>query len=311
MDITKEQLISNFEPKRQAANKKASTLLTIGIPLTVIGAILLIITFSSESIEGLLPVFMILSIVAGIALISFGLSIKNKAIKALVTQLRTVVYDKYFPDREENSNMGMSLDEIMYPGFFEHPDRYHMDGFMSAVWDGIPFKQSNYKLERREVHHDKNGTHVEYVTYAQGTMYFFDFEREFGQTVKIIEKKSALGNNRGLKKAETEFIEFNKKFHIYASDETQVFYLLTPQIQEKILALEKVFKGSFHMAFIGSDLWIAINDSGSSVSFSLKEPLTSETIDGLERVIAAPKLLIDNLGLAKVKFKKDAGTVIK
>jgi hypothetical protein len=52
---------------------------------------------------------------------------------------------------------------------------------------------------------------------------------------------------------------------------------LTPQIQEKILALEAKFKGKFYMAFIGNELYIAVNDSDASDRDSLSRRITAET----------------------------------
>ena len=107
---------------------------------------------------------------------------------------------------------------------------------------------------------------------------------------------------------ETEYIAFNKKFQILTSDETLVFYLLTPQIQEKILSLESKFKGKFYMAFIGNELFIAVNDSDQSIVIPFKTPITVETLTPVVECLAIPAVFINLLGLNKNKFLKDAGT---
>ena len=100
---------------------------------------------------------------------------------------------------------------------------------------------------------------------------------------------------------------FNKKFQVLTSDETLVFYLLTPQIQEKILSLEGKFKGQFYMAFVGNELYIAVNDSDQSVTIPFSKPITVEVLTPIVECLAIPAVFINLLGLAKAKFQKDAG----
>ena len=83
----------------------------------------------------------------------------------------------------------------------------------------------------------------------------FDFKREFNQVVKVLETRGLGANVRGLEKIDTESINFNEKFDTYTSDSLTAFYVLTPQIQEKLLELETKFKGSIFFAFMNGKFY--------------------------------------------------------
>lgn len=144
-----------------------------------------------------------------------------------------------------------------------------------------------------------------------GTLFRFDFERDFDAVVRVLEKTSFINfAPRGMKKVETEFIAFNKKFLTYTDDEQLVFYLLTPQIQEKIMSLETMVKGSFYLAFTDNHLYIAVDDNWTSIKVSVTKQFSVEDAERLIALLAIPAIFIDELGLSKTKYKKDAGTTV-
>jgi hypothetical protein len=235
--------------------------------------------------------------------------LKSTYSRRLRQTLNGVVNQVLFPKRVELPREGLNLKLLLKPGFFAVPDRYLYSDFMSSTYEGIPFERAKYDLQREETTTDSKGhTTTTYNTYAKGTMYHFTYERDFGQIVKVLEKQGffSLGH-QGLTKVETEYILFNKKFLVLASDETTVFYLLTPQIQEKILSLEGKFRGQFYMAFIGNELFIAVNDSDTSIQVPWKEKATLENLMPVVECFAIPAVFIKLLGLNKNKFLKDAG----
>jgi hypothetical protein len=64
------------------------------------------------------------------------------------------------------------------------------------------------------------------------------------------------------------------------------------------------------MAFIGDELFIAVNDSDTSISIPFKTPITVETLTPVIECLAIPAVFITLLGLNKTKFQKDAGTTL-
>ena len=192
----------------------------------------------------------------------------------------------------------------MSPNFFSVPDRYYFKNMATSDYGGFSWFMHDYKLQRRHV--DKDGN-VSYTTYAEGKFYYFDFKREFNQIVKVVEK-AFLGNvtfDTRLKTVETESVDFNKKFKIYCSDPLTAFYILTPQMQEKIMKFEKEFNGRFYMSFYKSCLCICLEGIENYKSCNIYSSLHGSKIARLEKYILFPKLIIDELKLSSDKFNSD------
>jgi hypothetical protein len=302
-------LVTNFETERAKKRQTCKVLLLIGFIALPLGIVLFLLNFMLQWDSGVATSFALLFIIAGLAVLCAAPLVKRSYTKRVGQTLSGVVNQILFPKRVELPREGLNEKLLLKPGFFAVPDRYLYSDFMSSTYEGIPFERAKYDLQREETTTDSKGhTTTTYNTYAKGTMYHFTYERDFGQIVKVLEKQGffSLGH-QGLTKVETEYILFNKKFLVLASDETTVFYLLTPQIQEKILSLEGKFRGQFYMAFIGNELFIAVNDSDTSIQVPWKEKATLENLMPVVECFAIPAVFIKLLGLNKNKFLKDAG----
>lgn len=311
MNATLSAMINSFEKERQVAYKRYKIMLALGWPFLAAAPIFAIVAFSQGWGEWSYAIVGILFI-AGVVFLIIGYASKANFVNKVASRLQAEVNAELFPNAQYSPDTGFTLEKTMYPGFFEEPDRYFTRGYMTASYQGIQFERAHYQLQRRERHTDKNGNvYYTYSDYAVGTMYHFIYGRDFGAIVKVLEKSGWQPNNSGLTKKETEWIVFNKKFNVYTSDETLVFYLLTPQIQEKIIDLEPKTKGQFYMAFIDQSLFIAVNDWDKSIEIPFRKPLTPESAQGLIEAMAIPAVFITLLGLTKTKFEANAGVNYK
>lgn len=313
MAVKLEDFVKMFEDRRKTERKNYFILVGIGAVLIVVGIILFVMGFlnGDEMFAALL--IGIGLVFAGLIVLSIGLTRKKKYLRYCFTTLDDAVTKDIFPQSVKDSKRGLLYNELMKPGFFATPDRYIGRDYLTSVYDGISFEKAHYDLQRRQETTDSKGhTTVTYVSFAVGTMYRFVFERDFGQEVKVLERKGILSvASGGLKKVETEFIAFNKKFMVLASDDTTVFYLLTPQIQEKIMSLESRFKGQFYLAFIGNELFIATNDNDETIAFPWSVPVTAESLQPIVETMAIPAVFIKLMGLNKTKFLHNAGAEFK
>jgi len=304
------KMIASFESERQGVLKTFKTLSLIGWPVLGVFAILAIVAYLLKWPEYVLFISIPLALV-GLAIGSAAIAKQKAFCKAVGTRLQAQINQELFPDAKYSPN-GLPIQLILKPGFFEMPDRYYTADYMGASYQGIEFEKGHYRLQRRETHTDGKGhTTTTYVDYAVGTMYHFIYGRDFGGTLKVLEKSSfGFSRSGGLPKYETEFITFNKKFGVFSSDQQLVFYLLTPQIQEKILSLEGKAAGQFYMAFMKNELFVAINDSDNTVSIPFFKPLDEASMGGIVEYMSIPAVFIDLLGLTRAKFEKNAGVNI-
>ena len=281
-----------FETYRQEVCKKANKYLIVGIILCVLGFALMMV----------IPYIFILFFV-GIVLLCINASMKSKLSKKFKNEFIISYVKEIYPDSTYDPYVGISLDRILEPGFFKRPDRWHLEDYLKASYDGVPFEMSDFTFEERHVTTDSKGnTRTTYVTYAKGRFMIFDFKRDFNQVLKVTETAYLGLNTHGLEKIETESVDFNKKFKTYSSNPLTAFYVLTPQIQLKLLELESKFKGSIFFGYMKGKLFVAITDGVSILDINASKKISENTMAILESQLILPASIINELGLSSDKF---------
>ena len=303
-----DKLYENFEKIRKSKVKQFVAFAIFGIILIVVGILFLLDVFQLE--VGETAYIGICFFIGGVIFFTIGSLAKTSFSKYVRNNSEKAVRDHLFPDAVLKPDEGFALPIIMTPGFFSKPDRYEGSEYMSGSYKGVKFDKAAYDLKKKHTTTDSKGnTTTTYVTYAKGTLYRFSFARSF-ETVKIIEKQGAISfgiMNKGLETVETEYILFNRKFKVLSNDKTTVFYLLTPQIQEQIIDLEKRYKGNFYLCYMGNTLYVAVNDNGETARVPLFKEVSEETMRPIKEFYGAPAVFIDALSLDSNKFKENAG----
>lgn len=218
--------------------------------------------------------------------------------------IKDIVKDKY-PDGTYNHRDRISQQYINSLNFYQRPDRHSGEDLITGSFNGVTFKASDIHMEERvETRDSKGNVQVSYQTIFKGRWYHFEFEREFEHVLQVKEGRFVGAAARNLKKYETESILFNKKFKVFSSDQSYVFYQLTPVLLEKILELEGMHRGSLQLMYHKNCLDIAVNDSSDSFEIKLKTPLVKESIAHIIGDIDMPAAIINEFNLDSEKFKK-------
>lgn len=289
-----EEKIKEFEEYRKEVCKKANKYYYIGIAIIVVGIVLMM----------LYPLLVLVCIVGGVY-IGIGSSMKTKLSNEFKSKFVVELVKEMYPDSVYQPTGGIPLAELLEPGLLTKPDRYTTEDYLKAEYDGVPFEMCDFDFKERRTTTDGRGhTTTTYVTYAKGRYMIFDFKREFTQTVKVVENTQLGVNTRGLEKIETESVDFNKKFKTYSSDPVTAFYVLTPQIQLKLLELESKFKGSIYFAYLKGKMYVVIADGVSILNVNASKPITHQTYEMLESQLILPASVINELGLADSKFNE-------
>ena len=283
-----------FESYRQQICKKANIYLIIGVILCILGVALMT----------MLDYFIILLII-GFVLICINSSMKSKLSKQFKNEFIISYVKEIYPDSVYNPRSGIPVDRILEPGFLKRPDRWHSEDYLKASYDGVGFEMSDFTFEERHVTTDgKGNTRTTYVTYAKGRFMIFDFKREFNQVLKVVETAYLGLNTHGLEKVETESVDFNKKFKTYSSNPLTAFYVLTPQVQLKLLELESKFKGSIFFAYMKGKLYVTITDGISILDIDASKKISENTMATLDSQLMLPAAIINELGLSSDKFSR-------
>jgi len=228
---------------------------------------------------------------------SFRSLIKNELIITLLKdQFDNVNYDaKGF----------ISIPRINETQMVRRPDRFHGEDYIRGTYKGVDFEVSDIDLKQRvETRDSKGNVTVSYQTYFKGRWYIYKYDKRFKDVLKISESRWAGMSTKGLIKIDTESMEFNKKFSIFASNQEFGFYLITSSMIEKFLELEKMHRGSILYYFANNELHIGVNDNRDYMELSIKTPLNEESLKSFMADIDLIPAIINELRLDSSKFKQ-------
>ena len=208
-------------------------------------------------IQGIFALFGIITMVIGIVLLvkrgkvkkEFNAIYKNEVVKA--------VLDRHFEDVYYNYEHGFDRNYVMNMTLITSGNRYRTEDYLRAKYRGVNFEQADVVIENETTDSDGNSTTT---TYFRGRIIVIDFPKQT-EFVRTTSKK--FGYTRHLRKGEYPYVEmenvvFNKNFYTYARDSVEAFYILTPQMMEKLMEIVGTY-GNVGVSCFGGKMNIAIN----------------------------------------------------
>ena len=282
----------------------------IGIIITII-VTAIVTTFSLN--------FIMIPIVLGIIITSLSTAkLKTKykitfkkifVVKALESKFSDLIYE---PSR------GIPYETISGTNMMRMGDRYHSEDYISAKYKGIKFEQADVHIEEEHTSTDSDGhTTTTYETIFKGRWMIFDFNKSFKEDVQIVQKgfgnskvktMSLFGKKDDLfKKVSMESESFNQKFNVYAQNEHDAFYIITPSLMTRIEKLDDLNKGKLLLCFVNNRLHIGIYDNKDSFEPNsvFKKINEEELIKKISGDIEMITQFVDELNLDNDLFKKE------
>ena len=262
--------MEDLESARQSYASKLKRLITIGVIVFMIVAVISIIGFSSS---GFSPVFIvtlpaigifITAIFAVIALISTkkDAATYRKLYKAYFVErnLRQIFTDIYY-----NHEQGMPKEVLKSTDMMRTGDIYRSNDFTSGKYKDVAFSQADVEIQ--EEHTDSDGD-TTYVTIFKGRWMVFEFPKTFSFRLEVVQKwfsahkkpSKDKTTNRKIEKISTESTTFNKKFNVYAEDGFEAYYILDPAFIDHIEKLSESHKGRLLLCFVDNKLHVGLND---------------------------------------------------
>lgn len=259
--IDEQRLLESFSKcaKKQRNFKKMLRLIVVIIPVSVIlsmligGVIGVILNFLPFIMVPVLIIYLIMNSVKGYNNSDYTINDYKAYVikKAIEGQVEGLVYEPRF-----------GLPESVYSDLnvMRHGNRYHKEDLITGKYKNVYFVQSDLKVQ-----YESNGEHDTTTTYFRGRWIAIDYPKKFNGTVVIIDNSFAYGVKRKeLEKIQLENPNFNNMFTVRASDMQLGYYLLTPQLVEKIMELKQSTNGNIIACFKNGYLHIFINDGKDS-----------------------------------------------
>ena len=278
------------------------------IVFTIMGIFLLM--GYSNAVIGL-----ILSLVCIIVLAIITLKPSKEYKKRFKSEIVKKALEEKFTDLEYDPNKGMPYSVIASTKMMRMGDIYHSEDYISGKYKDIKFEQADVHIEEEYQTTDSEGhTETHYVTIFMGRWMIFDFNKSFKADVQISQKgfgnskvRKHFGKKEELfKEVAMESEEFNKRFKVYAQNEHDAFYIITPQLMERIQRLDDKNKGKLLFCFIDNRLHIGIYDNKNSFEpGSVFKEINEDTLKKITEEIETITQFVDELNLDNTLFKRE------
>ncbi len=232
----------------------------------------------------------------------FGMAKKsvkyNQKYKAIVIK-KAAQY--YFNTIDYEPYSGLSQYEFEATKLYNKTiDRYRTEDLFMGKKEKTNFSFSEVKAEYKT--ESKNGTHWHNI--FTGIIFVADFNKDFNSLTLV--KKNAFSLWKSDTQIKLEDPLFEKQFDVYATDETEARYLLTPSFMEKLLSIKQQFDTDISISFYQKNMYLALpysyNNFETNIWSTLNNPVKLEQEIGL---IANIIEVIDILDLNTRIWSKD------
>jgi len=294
------------ETERVAAAKKAIQTRWIGGAVIVGGALLGLAVLK-------MPFVAIIIAIIGFGVIGWG----NMAIMKLAGEAKALIVE---PIARQ-----LSLEFVPAPGTCESIYRHKEVGVVPG-WDRSKFEDLvagkrgvvDFELfeahleEKRTTTDSKGRTQTTWVTVFRGQCLRLDFHKTFyGRTLVTRDAGffNRFGGGKGMQRAGLEDPRFEKIFEVYTTDQVESRYLLTPDLMQKLVDLEDVFRGGkLKAAFDGGEMLITVQGGNLFEPGSMFRPLDSaDRVQELLRDFAAVFGIIDAVTAGRSRMPPPTG----
>jgi len=294
------------EADRVAAAKKAIQTRWIGGGVIVAGAALGLAVFK-------LPVVAIIIAIAGFGIIGWG----NMGITKLAGEAKSLIVEPIARQLDLSFVPAPGTCESIYrhkevgvvPGW----DRSKYEDLVTGKRGIVDFELFEAHLEEKRTTTDSKGrTQTTWVTVFRGQCLRLDFHKTFyGRTLVTRDSGffNRFGGGKGMQRAGLEDPKFEKIFEVYTTDQVESRYLLTPDLMQKLVDLEDVFRGGkLKAAFDGGEMLITVQGGNLFEPGSMFKPLDSaDRVQELLKDFAAVFGIIDAVTAGRSRVPPQAG----
>lgn len=301
----------DLERIRQEYLKRFRKVLLICLLVAAIPSLLFIVPILRGGMVVFALIFSVLFVggIAYIFTVVFTRKDKSKYVDAYKSYFVDNSLKNLFTDLNYIHTSGFSSAVLSNTGMMRTGDVYRSNDYISGKYKDVMFSQADAQIQDEYTDSDGN-TH--YVTIFKGRWMVFEFPKKFASQMEIVQKgfrgnlvPRNSQNGKRIAKSDTESITFNKMFNVYAEDGFEMFYILTPDIIQRIEDIASNGKRKILLCFTDNKLHVGLNDNKDAFEPpSARKPLDEKT--ELEKVQADIKPItefIDTLKLDKKLFK--------
>ncbi len=300
-----DEFINTIESNRIFFKKKLNIVSIVSLSLLGVGLICLIIGLIF--LESTLFIIFFLSLILAAIIYGIGYSIYNKKYLSTFEKdlEKKAIELNYGNDYFFNSNKGIDFGSINESRCVNRPDEYHSSKLFEAKRNNVSFLSSNYVFDFIHYTTDSKGNSRKEVNHYNGRFIKFTFPRNLNAFLSIMEKNSIdemIKDPRLGEKIEFEFMEFNDKFTVKASDPLKANYIITPQVQCNIVDFDNAFKSDLIVCFLDNAVYVFMHEYNAKMPLGIYKEFNKKVFDSYANEFIIPLLLMDALDLDSDKY---------
>ena len=154
-------------------------------------------------------------------------------------------------------------------------NRFATEDYLSGSYKGVRFEQADVRVQ-----YHTSGKNSHTTTYFEGRMFIFDYPYKKVFSVQVFSENFQYRCKNPLEfktnKVHMESEVFNREFDVMAVQDVDAFYVLTPQMLEKITMIRNRY-GNVALHFNGNKLFVGINCGMNAFDGNPKRPIDYNT----------------------------------
>ncbi len=269
----------------EALRKKIQAQMVIMILPMLMYALLAMVAPLAPNAMALAPVIFIILFLG----IIYGNANSNKAKKEFKELYKRTFVTQLLSQRFQNVNYmwesGFAEEAVRSFNLVSMGNRFKTEDYLSAYYNGIHFEQADVTVQ-----YHTSGKNSHTTTYFKGRMFVFDFPYKNVASVRCLSNTFMYKASSKNKKVALESSMFNRIFKTDAFYEHDAFYFLTPQMMERIEALNSRY-GNIALHLMGNKLFVGINMKSDAFDHNYSEKVDYQ--NEINKMNADTQVIVD------------------
>lgn len=228
-----------YELVKQLNSLRSRILFQKYFPFMAYGAaILLIIPGMKQDVKtGASMMFFFLAIATvAVALICSGRKrLEERFVDLYKESFVTTVINSFIEGTTYKDHRGFSEMDVATFGLVRVGNTFKSEDLICGSYKGVDFRQADVNIQN--VVQVKDEKRIE--QYFGGRMFEFTYTGKYVQNVKVFSKNFKITLNLDAPIIDLESVDFNNAFDVYTLEPVDAFYILTPQVMERLVRLQR------------------------------------------------------------------------
>ncbi len=174
---------------------------------------------------------------------------------------------------------------------FPNYDRIHSNDLIKGTYKGHRLMMCDLRLSERQTTSNGRGTRTHYVTVFAGPYIAISFDKTITSSVTVSHHRFF---SQGNIKMESE--HFNENYNVTSESEHDAFYILTPQMMERIERINALAGDDIYICFDHSGfIYIAVNNDQNNFEISFDHDDTTKIKEDFDKQFIYILRFIDEL----------------